>query len=214
MKASNNIFMSLAKQTPENCLQITGRIILIGIILLSAIAVTACSSGSNSESRAFQSPAPPASSPINSNVAAGNLTEPRQSPAPANKNLEAPQPAPSASVNRNLAGEEPLSRTNRSEQRADKAQANINGTWQSPIGRVTVAQNGSIVTATVFYLDGSGTGAINGRLNGQALSFKWRDKSGKGFNGTGNARVSPDGRTISGTLKLSDGRSQPFTLSR
>ena len=181
-------------------------------LILGAIA---CSPGAN-EKLAYQSPAAVANNQANTNNAAGSAPRTAQSSPVSNENLSTTEAPPSAPVTKTESNNvSPPKRVGEESNPAPAStEASIAGTWQSPAGRVVVKQKGSEVSGTAYYLDGSGTGAIKGRLAGRKLSFNWTDKSGRGFRGTGRAKVSPDGRSISGVIIVSDGRSLPFILSR
>jgi hypothetical protein len=95
-------------------------------------------------------------------------------------------------------------------------EARLDGIWQSPIGRIVLKQNGTTVTGTVHYKDGSGTGAIKGKMEGKKLTFTARDNSGRtSHSATGEARFSKDGRRLIGTVRVEAlGLEQPFVLTK
>ena len=96
------------------------------------------------------------------------------------------------------------------------AEPRVDGTWQSPIGRIVLKQNGTIVTGTVHYKDGSGTGTIKGKMEGRRLTFSANDNSGRTTHSAkGEARFSKDGSRLIGTVRVDAlGLEQPFVLTK
>jgi hypothetical protein len=181
---------------------------LAALIALSSLGGAACSSAGNA-SQSNQEIAQ-VSSPANSN-----------SPVPEQSPEAEPVPLPETKPAAPQLPEQPAAADVKQAPKAGSSlpasgESRVDGEWQSPIGRIVLKQNGTTVTGTVHYKDGSGTGAIKGKMVGKKLTFTARDNSGRtSHSATGEARFSKDGRRLIGTVRVEAlGLEQPFVLTK
>jgi hypothetical protein len=181
---------------------------LTALIALSSIGGAACSSAGNA-------------SQSNQEIAQVSSAGNSNSPVPEQPPQAEPVPLPESKPSAPQSPERPVAGDVKQTPKADSSlsasgEGRVDGVWQSPIGRIVLKQNGTAVTGTVHYKDGSGTGAIKGKMVGKKLTFTASDNSGRtSHSATGEARFSKDGRRLIGTVRVEAlGLEQPFVLTK
>jgi len=95
---------------------------------------------------------------------------------------------------------------------------NLNGTYSTDFGDLTIKQKGTAITGNYSYPSEGGTmaiGTIKGTLKSNIVTFTWQQSQGaQKAGGTGKFTFAANGKSFTGTWKDSKGKSGEWSGTR